>query len=383
MRRHTMIDHPTLRLNPFLAGVALALSAGACTSDAPGSPSGIGDVDPPNVAPPDGQCSIPRSEIYGGGPGKDGIPAITGPTWVRAGESGTDYLLDDDRVVGFHIDGDAYAIPLNILWWHEIVNLNLGETPFSVTHCPLTGSSMAFDRSAANGAEFGVSGLLYQNNLVMYDRNSAESLWPQMLRRAGCGNLDGTPLPMVPVMEMEWAGWRSLNPTTRVMPNTTGWDRDYTRYPYGGYDRPGNPAVLFPQEVDLRRPPKERGLGIPFLNGGVVFPYGVLDEMGELVTIRETVGNIEMTVFWSREFQGAVAYHTELHGQFLTFAVEDGEIVDEETGTTWRFDGLGISGPLAEERLVPVAEAFVAFWFAWPAFYPEIRIWGTPFDAAS
>lgn len=376
-RRNGMLDPSQLRLNPLLVAGALAFSAGACASDSLGTPSEIEEIDPPSSR----ECSIPRSKIYGGGPVKDGIPAITDPHWVRVGDPGTEYLLDENRVVGFYIDGEPYAIPLNILWWHEIVNLNLGKTPFSVTHCPLTGSSMAFDRSAAGGAEFGVSGLLFQNNLVMYDRNGAESLWPQMLAGARCGNLDGTALPMVPVMEMEWKGWRTLNPDTRVMPNITGWDRNYTQYPYGGYAQLDNPSVFFPQEVDLRRPPKERGLGISTFNGGLVFPYGVMDELGELVTIRENVGSIDLVVFWSREFQGAAAYHTDLNGQHLTFGVEAGQIMDEETGTIWRFDGLGISGPLANERLTPVAEAFIAYWFAWPTFYPEIRIWGTPFDA--
>jgi hypothetical protein len=52
-----------------------------------------------------------------------------------------------------------------------------------MAHSPYR-SSLAFDRAPAGGATFGVSGLLYQNNLMMYDRNRPESLWPQMLRGA-------------------------------------------------------------------------------------------------------------------------------------------------------------------------------------------------------
>lgn len=99
-------------------------------------------------------------------------------------------------------------------------------------------------------------------------------------------------------------------------------------------------------------------MGIPSTNGGIVFPFGSLDEEGAVVAIRETVGSIDLVVFWSRELQGAAAYHTELNGLVLTFGVEDGEIVDEETGTTWRFDGLGISGPLAQEHHLDVTLVF-------------------------
>ena len=70
-------------------------------------------------------CSIPNSEIFSGGPGQDGIPALTNPNMVQPGAPGTEYLLDDDRVIGLVVGGEVLAIPLNIMWWHEIVNLEV------------------------------------------------------------------------------------------------------------------------------------------------------------------------------------------------------------------------------------------------------------------
>ena len=98
--------------------------------------------------------------------------------------------------MGLSIGGKAVAIPHNILLWHEIVNLQVGGASVAVTYCPLTGSSLAFDRSSVNGAELGVSGLLFNNNLLMYDRNSTQSLWPQMLRQSTCGPRSGAALQM-------------------------------------------------------------------------------------------------------------------------------------------------------------------------------------------
>jgi hypothetical protein len=144
--------------------VGLAIvSAMACGDD----PSGPGDL-AGGGATQSNVCSIPQNLIFNGGPGKDGIPALTNPPMGRHGDPGIEYLDDQDRVVGFFLDGQATAIPLNIFWWHEIVNLTAGDGAVAVTHCPLTGSSIAFDRAAVGGAEFGVSGLLYKNNLVMY-----------------------------------------------------------------------------------------------------------------------------------------------------------------------------------------------------------------------
>jgi len=322
-------------------------------------------------------CSIPQSQILNGGPGKDGIPALTNPTLARATEGGTAYLRDEDRVVGIMLDSGPLALPLNIFWWHEIVNMDDGNSAMSITHCPLTGSTLAFDRSAVNGAEFGVSGLLFQNNLIMYDRNTGESLWPQMLRGARCGPADGTALAMLPVIEMTWGGWRTLHPDTRVISADTGYGRDYTSYPYGSYDNPNNSSLLFGGRIDNRRPPKERVLGIPQGSGGVAFPYGVLEEIGPVAAVHTDLLGEPHVVLWDGAREAAMAYKPQIDGGNLTFTVVQDRIVDDQSGSVWRVDGMAIEGPMAGKQLEPISEAFVAFWFAWPSFYPDIEIWST------
>ena len=214
--------------------------------------------------------------IIDGGVGKDGIPALTDPPLVEPQANGAAYLEDHDRVIGIEVEGDFIAIPLNIGWHHEIVNLNLGDIQLGITHCPLTGSSLAFDRHGVGGAELGVSGLLFKNNLIMYDRRSPESLWPQMLRSARCGASQGTTLASYPVYEMTWAAWRELYPETRVVSSATGFARNYRSYPYGSYANLSNSQLLFPLQdpMDLRRLPKERVLGIPAGDdgGGIALP---------------------------------------------------------------------------------------------------------------
>ncbi len=321
-------------------------------------------------------CSIPQSQIFNGGPGKDGIPALTDPAMVRVGGAGTDYLRNSDRVVGIELEGQVMAIPLNIFWWHEVVNLSIGDRDLAVTHCPLTGSSLAFDRSVIGGAELGVSGLLYMNNLIMYDRTTDESLWPQMLRGARCGPRDGTELPMVPIVEATWEGWRTLHPETRVVSSNTGHRRDYTVYPYGDYDDPDNTQLLFPvPEFDTSRPPKERVLGIPAGDGGVGFPFGLLEDAGRSAAIHTSVGGTDMVVFWDGLRDAAMAYEPGVDNERLTFSGGPEGIVDQETGTRWGVDGVGFEGDLAGRRLQPIAKAFISYWFAWRAFYPNAETW--------
>ena len=83
-------------------------------------------------------------------------------------------------------------------------------------------------------------------------------------------------------------------------------------------------------------------------------------------------------MFWDGTRAAAMAFHARSGSETLTFSVMDGTIVDDQTGSAWTVDGQATGGPRAGESLTPVAEAFVAFWFAWPTFYPEVEIWGAP-----
>lgn len=75
--------------------------------------------------------SIPLDEILSGGPPKDGIPALLDPKFVPAGDD--TFLRDEDRILGFELDGEARAYPLRILSWHELVNDRVGGAPVLIS----------------------------------------------------------------------------------------------------------------------------------------------------------------------------------------------------------------------------------------------------------
>ena len=362
--------------------LAAILATMACNSS--GSPAEVTSPDPVDAAIGGFlSCSIPQQMILTTGKPRDGIPALTDPTLVPAGASGASYLLDDDRVVGIEVEGTYVAIPHNILWWHEIVNFNSFRTPLAVTYSPATGSSLVFDRADVSGAEFGVSGLIFNNNLIMYERVPDESLWPQMMRRARCGPHNGTRLTVYPATEMRWGTWRVYHPTTLVVSEETGHARDYRRNPYEGYDVPSNSTTLYPQgPLDDRRPPKERVFGIPpvvydedVIGGSVAFPFGALDNGEPLRVIHQRARGRPAVIFWDSEAQGAVAYRPTYGGSNLNFEVRGEEIVDIETESVWDFEGRAVLGELEGERLELLPEAYVSFWFAWVAFAPSTKLW--------
>ena len=75
--------------------------------------------------------TISPDEIISGGPGKDGIPSLTYPHFVKAEDA--NFMRDNEKVMGVVIAGKARAYPIRILSWHEAVNDKIGPVQFLVT----------------------------------------------------------------------------------------------------------------------------------------------------------------------------------------------------------------------------------------------------------
>jgi hypothetical protein len=143
--------------------------------------------------------SISLDEILSGGPGKDGIPAINDPKFISVNEA--TFLNDSDPGLGLNVNEESRFYPYRILVWHEIVNDTIAGEPVLVTYCPLCATGIVFERRV-NGEiqEFGVSGRLWQSNLLMYNRAGSEeneSLWSQVLGEAVLGVNTGEKLAIV------------------------------------------------------------------------------------------------------------------------------------------------------------------------------------------
>src|SRR5579863_5188381 len=123
--------------------------------------------------------SINLNELKPGGPGKDGIPALNRPKFTSVAEAGR-WLDPKEPVIVVERAADVRAYPLQILIWHELVNDQIGDTPLLISYCPLCNSAVVFDRRVAGSVyDFGVSGMLRDSDMVMFDRQT-DSLWQQI-----------------------------------------------------------------------------------------------------------------------------------------------------------------------------------------------------------
>lgn len=254
-----MRDKPRERLFTFksggwvlLAGIAFSV-AGAAWNLAPlfkgGRPVARGDGRHAATYGFDlAQAIVPASEIVSGGLVVDGMKALVDPAMMRAAEvSGLEaiergkYLVPSDKVVGLEIDGDVRAYPLRVLVWHEVVNDVVGGVPVAVTYSPLSGGIVVFDRRVAGETlTFGVSGLLLDSNLLLYDRregNRGESLWSQLRMRAVAGPAAaaGRELARVPFRLARWDEWIETHPRSAVLAPLLEEASNYKKDIYGSY----------------------------------------------------------------------------------------------------------------------------------------------------
>lgn len=164
---------------------------------------------------------------------KDGIPAIDRPRFMKG--AGAPFMRPDEYVIGVTDGTTSKAYSVWHLNGHEIVNDTLGDRPIAVTWCPLCYTGIVYDRRVDGRVlTFGVSGLLWRENLVMYDRQTG-SWWAQASGAAIRGGLMGASLTMIVATMTTWKDWLARHPETLVLSKVTPEGPTGRSDSYAGY----------------------------------------------------------------------------------------------------------------------------------------------------
>ena len=320
----------------------------------------------------------------------DEIPPIDQPEFWEADRS-PDHFFAHEPVIAIESGGEARAYPLSILTYHEIVNDIIGGTPVSVTYCPLCNAAIVFDRRLSfKGKEwtldFGVSGMLRNSDLVMWDRQT-ESWWQQFTGEALVGELAGARLTYLSSMIISLEEFIQSYPGGKVLSTKTGHNIAYGTNPYTGYDDPENTQPrLFTGQVDPRLPAMERVVDIHVDGKYKIYPLTVIRQKG---VINDLFQGREIVIFHtsktvsvlddrqiseSREIGSVTVFHPVIDDRTLTFRNKGDGFVDEQTGSRWSITGQCISGELKGRSLRPMVHGN-HFAFAWFAFHPDSEIY--------
>lgn len=278
------------------------------------------------------QLSVERSELRSGGPGKDGIPALTDPKVTPLTDAS--FLSPQDRLIAVTLDGTTRLYPIRILTWHEVINDTLAAHPIAVIYCPLCDSVSVIKRQIHDETlEFGVSGLLYNSNVLLHDRTH-HALWSQIKMEAISGPYVGYQLEHLPFDLLTLEKAQTRYPQSTILTLETGHARNYAENPYRDYfqhDRTMFPVTI-PERLENQMNAKTRIIGI---SG---------PDMSLAVPVRSIVladGRLELTT------------PTRQRITLKADDVNNAEVTDLPAGY----------------------QAMHTFWFAWAATHPNTKIW--------
>ena len=272
---------------------------------------------------------VPAVEILRGGPPRDGIPAINKPIFMPATQA---TLAASDRVMGVYFKGIAKAYPIRMLNRHEIVNDTFAQTGVVISYCPLCGSGVVFLLPQSPRINtFGVSGLLYNSDVLLYDRES-ESLWSQLMLKAISGERRGETLTLLAATHTSWGEWQKRYPDTLLLSEARASGVSYNNNPYADYEN--SEQLWFPvgKESDALRA-KERVLGLSINGVDKAYPYSELANSS--AEFEDVIAGQTVRIIWSEAGQSAYALD-------------------------------------AEGRQLPSVSAY---WFAWFSFHPHTLIY--------
>ena len=302
---------------------------------------------------------------------RDAIPPIHTPQYEVASDA--KWLSGKHTVVGYAAGDQAWAYPVNILNYHEIVTEVINGEPVLISYCPLCGSGIVYSRVVdGETLTFGNTSALYESDMVMLDYESG-SYWWQVAGTAIAGTRTGQKLTTLPSQTTTWDAWRTLYPHTKVLSRETGFDRDYTRDVFGTYAGSVNRGnFAFPVDdalLDERLLPGTRMLAVERNNSVTAFALNQEQNIVHNVLI----DNQPSAIFLEAHSESGAAFDAMIDGSQLTFSIVDGAFVDDQSGSTWTLAGQAVTGEYSGRQLVALPTK-TTFWFALISAEPDLTL---------
>ena len=294
---------------------------------------------------------------------------------VTAAEANEIGMFKDLQVMGISINGESHAYPISFLSQHEIVNAEIGGQLIAATWWPLCYTGIVYDRQIdpETTLTFGVSGMLYQNSMIMYDHKT-ESLWSHILGQAIDGAYTGTTLTFLPALQTTWGVWQERHPDSLVVSPDIFSGVDM--YDTNGYYTSRTAGVLGSPNPDTRLPTKEYVIGIRLKGEVKAYPFSTLNEEP---VINDEMAEIPLGIFFDKTAASGAVFDRRLpDGTVLIFepGPELDIVVDTNTQTQWDiFTGTALEGELSGTQLSQIPITY-AFWFGWSDYHQDGQIYG-------
>lgn len=321
------------------------------------------------------------------GLGANSLLPLNNQTYITVMEASMS-LDDDDPIFIVPYGPDkplqkrsVLLIPQKIMVWHEVINVIRQDMAVSITYSPASGSLAVYD-TKKNGhyLQLQSDGAQYNANSVLFDANT-NSRWSQMYGLAFLGTLKGAGLDILPAYWSTWSFVRDFYidepETAKVLVTPRSGIRRYGRDPYGSYiDKESyyyNDTLIYPvNHMDTRLPLKTPIIGFEFDNNFLALD---LNYVRKKKFVNFFFGTKALLAIYDERLDIIRVFDRAVwNGKNpLIFKLENGNLIDFHTKSSWNFDGECTNGNYLGAYMKEYFGVY-AFWFSWVAHNPETSV---------
>jgi hypothetical protein len=272
-------------------------------------------------------------------------------------------------VIGVVDNGVAKAYPLVYLAYHHKVQDNVGSLPVLVTYCSMCRTGRVYS-PIINGKRqnFRLVGARHYNAII--EDEGTRTWWYQATGLAAAGELKGQYLKELPYEQSTLAAWLQKHPASLILQPDELFASDYNDLK--NYDRlqyVDKDSTIKNKDTLMR---KSWVLSV-IVNGQAkaydwrhLFKKRILNDK---VAVTPVLLSIEPDSLTHHAFNSYVS------GKTLHFKLDTaGAITDQETASTWDWDGLSTAGMLKGTQLTKI-QAYQEYWHSWKHFHPNTLFW--------
>lgn len=300
---------------------------------------------------------------------------VKDPIFIPVQQS-LDRFGPDEEVIGvFDPAGEPWAFVARLARRPHIVHQPQGNAPFTMTHCILSHSSMAYENSGAFAHPDIMITAAIANNMVFYDTRNQCSV-TQLHNASRDGSL---PLKTLPTLMMGLGTWAQMYPRSRVWIRQRTWRDTFYLKVLSRADviDQDSPVLVYPlmHDKDERLPLKALVLGVEVNGAERAYP---LTGLGAAVAINDELGSEPLVVVTGFGGDYAQVFSRRLEGGTdLTFERSErpDQLIDTQTGSKWNLQGQCVAGQHRGAQLRPVPHYNKIFWFAWADYHPATDVY--------
>lgn len=277
------------------------------------------------------------------------------PVLIRASDVKS---ISDESLVAMVSFGDEIRVyPYKYISVYESVNDFFDDNNIAITYCPITKSSLCFNRNFKDEIfTLRASGYLNNENVIIHDENS-DTFWSQMRIECVKGKFAGETIDTYNLIETTWKTVRENFKNALVFTNTSiaTKNMNISKNKDGNIEKSEKVFGYFNSTQKINRKI-------------IIYRYNnFVDEIQLFSKISS--GNNIITV-GSNEKHFISSYINNENLNFIAIQDQFPIVMKDENDNIWNVFGVAVSGPRKGEQLKSPA-SFVASWWAWDLFYDD------------